>query len=446
MRMQIAIPSQGPVLRLRFRLVKGRELSHPTSLTRKRSGAVAVWLLVSLLVILGIVAIGMDGGRMMEKRRHAQATADAAALAAAEQLFLAEHPSLTGSSKKLRRSRKRRTARDAALDVAKANGFDNDGKTSIVQFNWPPKSGEFAGRTDCVEIIVQYNLGGTFSGIFKKNTLPVKARAVALGRTMPVGVVVLKRNGANAFLNEAAAFTLVNSRMYINSTHQFAFKQKKPGLVVADAFNIAGGADTGGAIIVGDMNTGTRQVGDPLRDLPVPTSVSVQSKTQLVPGIKPKPLLPGIYRGGIKINALVTVMMLPGVYILEGGGLEVNAGGSLIGTEVMIYNTNGAAKADSIDMKAGSIVALTAPTSGDYQGVSIFQDRAVTDDIKLTDASISGTIYAPAADVKLIGNVVAGITLGGAYVVDSLDVSGVGAINIDLGGNRPPIPEIALVE
>ena len=47
-------------------------------------------------------------------------------------------------------------------------------------------------------------------------------------------------------------------------------------------------------------------------------------------------------------------------------------------------------------------------------------------------ASISGTIYAPAADVKLTGTVLAGVTLGGAYVVNSLDVSGIGAINIEV--------------
>ena len=46
-----------------------------------RSGAVTAWLLITLPVIIGIVAIGMDGGRLLDRRRQAQATADAAALA-----------------------------------------------------------------------------------------------------------------------------------------------------------------------------------------------------------------------------------------------------------------------------------------------------------------------------------------------------------------------------
>src|SRR5437588_11016774 len=47
----------------------------------RRSGSSTVWLAVSLTAIVGIVALGMDGGRMMEERRRAQAAADAAALA-----------------------------------------------------------------------------------------------------------------------------------------------------------------------------------------------------------------------------------------------------------------------------------------------------------------------------------------------------------------------------
>src|SRR5204863_219952 len=51
-----------------------------------RRGAVVHWLVASR-VILTIVALGLDGGRSMEARRHGQAIADAAALAAAADLY-----------------------------------------------------------------------------------------------------------------------------------------------------------------------------------------------------------------------------------------------------------------------------------------------------------------------------------------------------------------------
>ena len=53
----------------------------------QRRGAVAVWVAVSLVVLLGVAAISLDGGVLLAERRHAQSTADAAALAAASDMY-----------------------------------------------------------------------------------------------------------------------------------------------------------------------------------------------------------------------------------------------------------------------------------------------------------------------------------------------------------------------
>src|SRR5262249_8397469 len=111
--------------------------------TGPRAGAVTVWLLISLLVILSIVALGMDGGRLLEKRRQVQAVADAAALAAAAQVYQLD-ADLSGNTW----GQKWNAATAAAVDVAAANGFANDGATSVVSVNLPPTAGAFAGRTD----------------------------------------------------------------------------------------------------------------------------------------------------------------------------------------------------------------------------------------------------------------------------------------------------------
>src|SRR5947208_11412060 len=44
-------------------------------------------VVLSITVLLGVAAVGLDGGILISERRHAQATADAAALAAAADLF-----------------------------------------------------------------------------------------------------------------------------------------------------------------------------------------------------------------------------------------------------------------------------------------------------------------------------------------------------------------------
>src|SRR5438874_800891 len=95
-----------------------------------RRGGVAVWVVLGMTAILGMLALGMDGGRMQEERRRAQAAADAAALAAAADLY---QDWWTYRGKDHNNS-----ARDAARTVAAANGYTNDSVTSIVTVNIPP--------------------------------------------------------------------------------------------------------------------------------------------------------------------------------------------------------------------------------------------------------------------------------------------------------------------
>src|SRR5262245_17904618 len=89
-----------------------------------RSGKIMVWLALCLGIVLGVVALNTDGGRLFQERRQTQASADAAALAGAGELHRLyatyQGKDVTGA------------ARQAALDMAASNGDDNDGITSIV--------------------------------------------------------------------------------------------------------------------------------------------------------------------------------------------------------------------------------------------------------------------------------------------------------------------------
>jgi len=57
-------------------------------------------------------------------------------------------------------------------------------------------------------------------------------------------------------------------------------------------------------------------------------------------------------------------------------------------------------------MSGGATVALTAPSSGDYQGILFFQDRADTTAATLvggTDQAMNGALYFPAAALSYTG-------------------------------------------
>jgi Putative Flp pilus-assembly TadE/G-like len=416
-----------------------------------RRGAVTAWLLITLPVIIGIVAIGMDGGRLLDRRRQAQATADAAALAAATS-WAQSYFALNGNAWGTRMN----SATSAARSQAAANGFNNDGTTSTVTVNIPPASGAFAGQANYLEVIVSANVPKSFSAIFNKNPLSVSARAVAVGRPLPLGIILLQQTGANGFLNNGQGnFTVVSGQIFVNSNDAAAFNQNGAGTVSADAYDVTGNYKNSGGSIQGSMRTGTRRAADPLLRLAAidSSAFSVQSNAPLtITSSQPTTLQPGVYRGGIKIQQSAHVKLSSGVYILEGGGLEVSDQARLSGSSVLFYNTSGSYAAGPITINSQGKIKVSAATSGLYQGISIFQDRSNTQSLSLTgngNTDFEGTVYAPLAAVNLTanggGNGKADI-VGGAYVCKSMVISGTGNINVDLNGNGPLLPEIALVE
>jgi hypothetical protein len=418
----------------------------PSLRRRQRRGSIVPWLLLSLTAIIGMVALGLDGGRLMDERRHAQTTADAAALAAAADLYQnwwTNHGTDPAS-----------TAQAAALQVAAANGYANDGTTSVVTVNVPPTSGAFAGKAEYVEVVVEYHLSRSFSAIFTGSDLTVRARAVALGRPVRIGLLMLRSTGANAFVNNGLALAVLNQPIIVNSSDPAAFDQASFGVLLATSIQITGNyVNPGGAIMLVRIQTGVRPTPDPLSNLATPNvgAAPVQSATPLViNSLLPTVLQPGTYRGGIQINGLSIVTMMPGVYILDGGGLQISGASTVVGIGVMIYNTAGSYPAGPITVNSLGKVALVPPLSGTYQGIGIFQDRSLVNGLSLTGfglAAIVGTVYAPNAPVTLSGLAAVGIdTLGGAYICSTMQISGVGSININLGNNYPRIPQVNLAE
>src|SRR4029450_1199170 len=132
------------------------------SLRRKsRRGATVVLVAVCLTVILAFVAIAIDGGALLEQRRQARATADAAALAAAEDLFW-NYPQNKGLDTG-------GTAVGRALAIASANGYTNNATNSVVTVRVSPQNydaGPHAGTAlpkGYAEVTVQYNQPRFFS-------------------------------------------------------------------------------------------------------------------------------------------------------------------------------------------------------------------------------------------------------------------------------------------
>jgi hypothetical protein len=145
---------------------------------------VAAQVVLSLSALMAMLAVVADGGLLLVERRHAQATADAAALAAASDLYFYWYTNsgLDPGG----------TASASAMGVASANGYTNDGTTSTVMVNIPPSSSvNFNGKPGYAEVIVTWNQQRFFSGIVGSGAIPVSARAVARGVVQASTVAVL---------------------------------------------------------------------------------------------------------------------------------------------------------------------------------------------------------------------------------------------------------------
>jgi subtilase family serine protease len=100
----------------------------------------------------------------------------------------------------------------------------------------------------------------------------------------------------------------------------------------------------------------------------------------------------------------------------------------------MIYNTKSSnGTYGSIVLSGNGVITLTAPTSGTYAGILIFQDRANSKALTFSGGAMrgtAGTIYAPAAQLAESGGAQIGTASNPvSIVVDTLSVIGSGVAN-----------------
>ena len=121
--------------------------------------------------------------------------------------------------------------------------------------------------------------------------------------------------------------------------------------------------------------------------------------------------------------------MSAGTYIIEGGGFSVSGSANVSGSGVTIYNAGSNCPSSggtygSINWSSTGTFNLSAPSSGTYAGILIFQsrDNAQTLSINVSGKSgsaITGTIYAASAQLVDGGTT----PLTGSLIVNLLTVS-----------------------
>ncbi|MGA2649953.1 MAG: DUF2341 domain-containing protein [Terracidiphilus sp.] len=229
--------------------------------------------------------------------------------------------------------------------------------------------------------------------------------------------------------------------------------------------SVVGGADLTGQTYLYDTIGGqdvsavqTSSPGDPLSSLSPPASGTIVGRSPTYYDMNSKPanstLSPGIYCGGLTIGNTsgATFTFSPGVYIMAGGGLTFESEAIVSGTGVTFYNTSstGWGCSSSYSYKpvtiSGQVNAnLSAPTSGDFDGVLFFGNRtgcstagSCVDQINgESTAILNGALYFKSDEIEITGSNASGYTM---LVADKIYING----NSNFGENGSPFDDITV--
>jgi len=141
------------------------------------------------------------------------------------------------------------------------------------------------------------------------------------------------------------------------------------------------------------------------------------------------------------------VVFSPGVYIIDGIGpmsagcpsasLNITGNDTIGGTGVTFYFTN--SSTINMNMTGTPTLSLTAPNSGPYAGILMYQDSKDTTGPSLggnNGSNYGGALYFPEAQLTFVGS---GTSINvGVVVSDSINISGNHTVNLLGSAGLPP--------
>jgi Flp pilus assembly protein TadG len=384
-------------------------------LFRSRSGNVAIIAALTAPVLIGFCGFGAESGYWYYRQRSIQAAADVAAFNATMSLR-------DGSSQDV--------VTGVATTNAGTNGWNSAQGTIVV--HTPPTSGPNQ-NSQSVEVILTEQEQRFFTAMFVSNDVIVKSRAVATYHmSAPACMLGLDKGKSNAVQfwgNASANFTDCN--IISDSIASNAFSVGGSAQVTAPCVDAVGGDNVQASLTLtscATVTTNAPYVPDPYANVPSP-AVSGTCSGQSGNG---GTLDPATFCGGLTLQHDVTLN--PGVYVINGGTLKINANSNVVGNGVTFYLTNGA----TVQFNGSAQINLSAPTSGPYSGLVLYGDRTQPSASNTINgnasSSITGAIYFPSQEVDFLGNF-SGSNGCTQVVADTIYYTGSATFNTDCTGS-----------
>ena len=438
------------------------------TLDKTKAGISNIWVALLLPVLVGFMGLAIDVGYMVWVAQQLQIGADAGALAGVRHL-----PG--GNIEATRQAAQETTGANTAvrdaiqLDLNTDNAengdivigrFNREQQTFTATLTNPNAVMVVARRTDD-------SLNGPLPLLFGPalgfNTADLNRSAIAMfGGGTGHGLIVLSEDAAPAFEVGGGATLRVNGgSIQVNSSadgsgsgsassRHAAHFQGGAGTEIdlsdAHSVNIVGEYYATGNLDLPPINTEAEVQEDPIRamleSLEDPAALSPYEYLNLAPrSLSDYPLNsgvrnlePGYYLDGLSLTGGTNVLA-PGVYALDGAGLDVSGNTDLIAEGVLFYIMGTGA----LDLRGTGQVRITPIEDTIYEGMSMFQAYGNTNEARILGNAfmeLEGAFYFPDNHLVPSGD---SITLGNQLIVNTIRIWGNSTVVINYTGQEPGV-------
>lgn len=363
-------------------------------LVRDRTGASIVTLALLLPILIGMLGLAIDAGMWQIDQRRLQGAADRAAYAAA----VAAADGSTDAE-----------ATDEGLAILAQLGYPNGVSGLVSAINNPATGGNYSTDSMSWEVELSHTHQMYFASIFLSDAPTISARAVAVGGSSdpsPFCILTLDPSaaGATTFTNNARLVN-DNCNVYTNSSHAAALLCDNNCDIAANTYTVGDTRVVNNGSLSGTINqTGVSPATDPYASLPVPSSATLNcTRSTLLTVNSNQTISPGVYCGGLKVNANKTLTMQPGTYYFRSkfdlsGNSTLNATGgvTIVLLDDLCLGNGGCRKEAGVGNNV--TINLNAPTSGTYAGIALYAQGTTNTYQEFSNnvtLNIQGAIYAP---------------------------------------------------
>jgi hypothetical protein len=359
------------------------------ALIADRKGNAVILAVAAVPPLIGGAGLAVDTVQWTVWKRQLQYSADAAAIAGA--LALAQGKDVDA----------------AALHDLSKNNRRPLAVPAVIQD--PPVAGAYAGDARAVRVILSTVQALPFSSMFVATPVISATGTAAMLSKGKYCVISLESTSATGITMQGNATVNLGCGMATNSRAANAVTAGGSSVITASPV-----AAVGGLSASSNYASGTTLIPysiaqtDPFAGLPQPTTSSCSGAVSVGPNSS-RSLSAGCYRG---MDIKGTLTLSAGTYVIDGSvsfGAQANITGS--GVTIILTSSNAASNPSmigTIDISGGAQLNLTAPDTGTYAGVLIYQDRRAnygsSNKINGNSASIlQGAIYMPKQLVEFNG-------------------------------------------